>query len=121
MAGKKRKSALAQEWRAKVAKKENPFERRFGKEKHAVLNRKSKTHEAAKKKGGKNKDRLGFGKGGAAVPVGKPGLARSKALQKRKATLLQEYKLKDKDNVFVDRRIGEGDATKSVEEKMLAR
>ena len=121
MAGKKSRggggSGSAQHaWRQRVQNKSNPFERRFGKEKHAVLNRKSKTDEVAK-----GKKRLAFGKGGAAVAVGKPGLSRSKAIQKRKDTLLKEYKMKDKANVFLDRRIGEGDNTVSVEEKMLAR
>lgn len=79
----------------------NPFEIRFVKEKMSVVNRK-RTKE-----------------------VGKPGLARSRAIQIRKETLLREYKAKDKTNVFLDKRIGEqqkgrGDAS-SQEDKMLAR
>ena len=82
------------------AKKDNPFERRFGNEKHSVLNRKSKVSDTA---------------------VGRPGLSRSKALEKRKATLLQEFRNKDRTNVFVDKRIGERDSTMTAEEKSTAR
>merc|ERR1712059_220111 len=53
--------------------------------------------------------------------VGKPGLARAKAIQKRKETLLQEYQLKNKSNLFLDKRIGEKDTGLSAEEKMIAR
>ena len=35
--------------------------------------------------------------------------------------MLQEYKRKDKSNVFVDRRIGEKDAALNPEDKMIAR
>ena len=48
------------EMKAKKAKAVNPFERKFGRAKHTVLNRKSQTNEA----------------------VGKPGMARQKALNK---------------------------------------
>ena len=123
--GKLKKKAMAEVKAAKgaAAKKErlNPFERRFGTEKHKVLNRKSKTDDHT---------------------VGKPGISRSKAIQKvrnialgrhfgdchigdfgfqRKATLLQEYRLKDKANLFLDRRIGEKDSNLSAEDKMIAR
>ena len=54
-------------------------------------------------------------------PVGRPGIARSRAIQKRKETLLQEYKIRNKSNSFVDRRIGEKDAELSAEDKMIAR
>ena len=53
--------------------------------------------------------------------VGRPGIARSRAIQKRKETLLQEYKIRNKSNVFVDKRIGEKDADLSAEDKMIAR
>ena len=53
--------------------------------------------------------------------MGRPGIARSRAIQKRKDTLLQEYKIKNKSNVFVDKRIGEKDAELSAEDKMIAR
>merc|ERR1711997_348604 len=44
-----------------------------------------------------------------------------KALQKRKETLLQEYKLRNKNNLFLDKRIGEKDSNLSAEDKMIAR
>lgn len=39
----------------------------------------------------------------------------------RKATLLQEYKVKDKSNKFLDRRIGERNSAMTAEDKMTAR
>ena len=51
--------------------------------------------------------------------MGRPGIARSRAIQKRKETLLQEYKIRNKSNSFVDRRIGEKDAELSAEDKMI--
>lgn len=90
------KTAMKKSFKPKV-RKANPFEMRFVKEKHSVVNRKSKTD------------------------VGKPGISRAKAIQKRKDTLLQEYKRKDKTNVFVDKRIGEKDTELSAEDKMIAR
>ena len=73
--------------KVKKQKKQNPFEIRFVKEKHQVLNRKLKTD------------------------VGKPGISRAKAIQKRKDTLLQESKRRNKNNVFLDKRIGEKDSS----------
>ena len=90
------KTAMKKSFKPKN-KKPNPFEIRFIKEKHSVVNRKIKTD------------------------VGKPGISRAKAIQKRKDTLLQEYKRKDKTNVFVDKRIGEKDTELSAEDKMIAR
>ncbi|KAK9501496.1 hypothetical protein O3M35_012211 [Rhynocoris fuscipes] len=52
---------------------------------------------------------------------GLPGLARAKSIKKRKETLLQEYKLKDKANKFIDRRIGERNSAMTKEDKILAR
>lgn len=75
----------------------NPFEIHVNRQKFDVLGRQSKA------------DR------------GLPGVARAKALKKRKATLLQEYKLKDKSNQFFDRRIGERNAGMTAEDKMTAR
>uniref|UniRef100_A0A0K2TJ27 Nucleolar protein 14 n=1 Tax=Lepeophtheirus salmonis TaxID=72036 RepID=A0A0K2TJ27_LEPSM len=75
----------------------NPFELRFTKEKFKVLGRKP-TH-----------------------PVGKPGVSRAKSIDKRNATLLQEYKRRNKQNAIVDKRIGENDGTMGEEEKMLKR
>ncbi|CAB4056288.1 NOP14 [Lepeophtheirus salmonis] len=54
----------------------NPFELRFTKEKFKVLGRKP-TH-----------------------PVGKPGVSRAKSIDKRNATLLQEYKRRNKQNAI---------------------
>ena len=90
------KTAMKKSFKPKV-RKANPFEMRFVKEKHSVVNRKTKTD------------------------VGKPGISRAKAIQKRKDTLLQEYKRKDKTNIFVDKRIGEKDTELSAEDKMIAR
>ena len=39
----------------------------------------------------------------------------------RKETLLQEYKLRNKNNLFLDKRIGEKDANLSAEDRMIAR
>lgn len=75
----------------------NPFEVRINRDKQNVLGRKSKSDH------------------------GLPGIARSKAIQKRKHTLLQEYNLRDKDNVFMDRRIGERNTAMTPEERSLAR
>uniref|UniRef100_A0A8W8IK48 Nucleolar protein 14 n=1 Tax=Magallana gigas TaxID=29159 RepID=A0A8W8IK48_MAGGI len=52
---------------------------------------------------------------------GMPGLSRSKGIQKRKATLLQEYNQRFKSNKFIDKRFGENDTSLSVEEKMMKR
>uniref|UniRef100_A0A0C9Q723 NOP14 protein n=1 Tax=Fopius arisanus TaxID=64838 RepID=A0A0C9Q723_9HYME len=75
----------------------NPFEVHINKDKQKVLGRKSKA------------DR------------GLPGVARTKAIKKRKHTLLQEFTQRDKDNVFMDKRIGERNASMSQEEKAIAR
>ena len=47
--------------------------------------------------------------------------ARSKAVEKRKKTLLPEFEQFHKTNMFLDRRIGEKNPQMSQEEKMLAR
>ncbi|XP_015181377.1 PREDICTED: nucleolar protein 14 homolog [Polistes dominula] len=75
----------------------NPFEIHLNKDKQNVLGRKSKA------------DR------------GLPGISRAKAISKRKGTLFQEYKLKNKDNVFLDKRIGEKNYRLTPEEKAMAR
>ncbi len=72
----------SQAMKAKV----NPFERKFTREKHKVVNRKPK---------------------GRDLGTGKPGQSRLKAIQKREKTLLVEYAAKDKANVMVDKRIGQ--------------
>ncbi|XP_050534140.1 nucleolar protein 14 [Daktulosphaira vitifoliae] len=75
----------------------NPFELHINKKKFNILGRKTKNE------------------------VGKPGIARSKAIQKRKKSLLLEYKLKDKSNKFVDRRIGENNHGMTAEDRVIAR
>ncbi|KAG7200751.1 hypothetical protein KM043_001298 [Ampulex compressa] len=97
-AKKKQMSELAQKKRSKQDKKTlNPFEVHINKEKQKVLGRKSK------------------------VDKGLPGVSRAKAIGKRKGTLLQEYKQKNKDNVFLDKRIGERNSAMSTEDKAIAR
>ncbi|KAI4501174.1 hypothetical protein M0802_003547 [Mischocyttarus mexicanus] len=97
--GKKKKlSELLQSKRIQQTKKSlNPFEIHINKDKQNVLGRKSKA------------DR------------GLPGVSRAKAISKRKGTLFQEYKLKNKDNVFLDKRIGEKNYRMTPEEKAMAR
>lgn len=75
----------------------NPFEVKINRKKFDVLGRKSK-HD-----------------------VGLPGVSRSKAINKRKETLLKEFRLKDKSNQFIDRRFGEYDSKITPEEKILQR
>lgn len=75
----------------------NPFEVHINNEKIKVLGRKLKN------------DR------------GLPGVARAKALAKRKHTLLPEYKMLNKSNTFHDKRIGERDSGLSAEDKSMAR
>ncbi|XP_046747875.1 nucleolar protein 14 [Diprion similis] len=81
----------------KKKKSLNAFEVHVNKEKHKVLGRKNKA------------DR------------GLPGIARAKAIKKRKNTLLHEYKVKDKTNTFLDRRIGEKNSAMTQEDKVMAR
>ncbi len=102
------------EMKAKKVRKENPFERRFGTEKHRVLNRKSGGHALAETGAGAH------AKPGA-VATGRPGMARYRAQQKRKATLLPEYERRHKSGSFVDRRLGEGNAGMSAEDRAEAR
>lgn len=75
----------------------NPFEVHINRDKQKVLGRKSKN------------DR------------GLPGVSRAKAINRRKQSLLQEYKLQNKDNIFLDKRIGEQNSAMSVEDKAIAR
>ncbi|MEE6462634.1 hypothetical protein FKM82_001660 [Ascaphus truei] len=75
----------------------NPFEVKINKQKFSVLGRKSK-HD-----------------------VGLPGVSKSKALRKRKETLLKEYKQRGKSGVFTDKRFGEYDTKLTPEEKMMKR
>uniref|UniRef100_A0A672FTS5 NOP14 nucleolar protein homolog (yeast) n=1 Tax=Salarias fasciatus TaxID=181472 RepID=A0A672FTS5_SALFA len=75
----------------------NPFEVKINRKKFDVLGRKSK-HD-----------------------VGLPGVSRSKAITKRKETLLKEYKQKGKSSKFIDRRFGEYDTKMAPEDKILQR
>eukprot|EP00095_Tigriopus_kingsejongensis_P002460 maker-scaffold1069_size64751-snap-gene-0.13 protein:Tk02460 transcript:maker-scaffold1069_size64751-snap-gene-0.13-mRNA-1 annotation:"nucleolar protein 14 homolog" len=75
----------------------NPFERRFGRDKHRVLNRRG---GSGVREGGGSRTA-----GGARV-LGQPGVQKGRALLQRQATLLPEFRNKDKDNVWLDRRIG---------------
>jgi len=98
---KKNRAGLSEKIANKTQKakipKLNPFDIRFVKSKQKILGRKEKND------------------------VGKPGIARAKAIQKRKETLLQEYNLKNKSNLFLDKRIGEKDSNLSAEDRMIAR
>ncbi|KAM3873897.1 nucleolar protein 14 [Diretmus argenteus] len=77
--------------------KNNPFEVKINRKKFEVLGRKTK-HD-----------------------VGLPGVSRSKAINKRKETLLKEYKQKGKSNKFIDKRFGEYDTNMAPEDKILQR
>jgi len=98
---KKNRHGLAEKIANKKMKKQseklNPFDIKVTKEKTKIIGRKTKNE------------------------YGKPGISRNKALQKRKDTLLQEYRKKDKSNMFHDKRIGEKDTNMSAEDKMMAR
>jgi len=97
---KKNKKGLAEKvagGKANGPAKLNPFDVRFVKDKQAVIGKKKRAE------------------------VGKPGITRAKAIKKRKETLLQEFKLKNKTNLFLDKRIGEKDSNLSSEDKMIAR
>ncbi|XP_017763146.1 PREDICTED: nucleolar protein 14-like [Eufriesea mexicana] len=97
-AKKKLLSEISQQKRIQQNKKSlNPFEVHINRDKQNVLGKKSKA------------DR------------GLPGVSRAKAIKKRKETLLQEYKLKNKDNLFFDKRIGEKNVIMNEEDKALAR
>ncbi|XP_071170324.1 nucleolar protein 14-like isoform X2 [Mytilus edulis] len=99
--GKQKKKNISDKVRNKRKESErkiNPFEVKINRQKHDVLGRKISKHDR-----------------------GMPGLSRSKAIKKRKATLLQEYGQRLKSNKFVDKRFGEHDATLSVEDKMMKR
>ncbi|XP_031834116.2 nucleolar protein 14 homolog l(3)07882 [Nomia melanderi] len=97
-AKKKFLSELSQKKQGQQNKKKlNPFEVHINRDKQNVLGRKNKTDK------------------------GLPGISRAKAIKKRKGTLLQEYKFKNKDNIFLDKRIGEKNVAMSVEDRALAR
>ncbi|KAJ8683005.1 hypothetical protein QAD02_018797 [Eretmocerus hayati] len=93
------KFATIRKERDKSRKTISPFEVHVNKDKHKVLGKKLKVDSNH----------------------GLPGITRSKAIAKRKSTLLLEYKVKDKDNIFLDRRIGEKNSGMSQEDKAMAR
>lgn len=80
-----------------LPQKLNPFEIKVNKQKFQVLGRPTK-HEK-----------------------GLPGVSRARALEKRKNTLLLEYKNKFKSNKMIDKRLGEKNPNLSVEGKMEMR
>ncbi|XP_061183430.1 nucleolar protein 14-like [Saccostrea echinata] len=97
----KRKKNVADKTRNKKKesqKKINPFEVKINRQKQKIMGRKISKHDR-----------------------GMPGLSRSKGIQKRKATLLQEYNQRFKNNKFIDKRFGENDTSLSLEEKMMKR
>ncbi|XP_076163740.1 nucleolar protein 14 homolog l(3)07882 [Ptiloglossa arizonensis] len=95
---KKSLSEISQQKRSqKIKVSLNPFEVHINRDKQNVLGRRSK------------------------VDKGLPGVSRAKAIKKRKGTLLQEYKLKNKNNVFLDKRIGEKNFTMNEEDRAMAR
>ncbi|XP_054015738.1 nucleolar protein 14 homolog [Hylaeus anthracinus] len=97
-AKKKSLSEFSQRKRSQQSKERiNPFEVHINRDKQNVLGKRSKADK------------------------GLPGVSRAKAINKRKGTLLQEYKVKNKDNIFLDKRIGEKSFTMSEEDKALAR
>ncbi|XP_021939078.1 nucleolar protein 14 homolog [Zootermopsis nevadensis] len=75
----------------------NPFEIHVNRQKYSILGRKTKNDK------------------------GLPGIARAKAITKRKKTLLQEFRIKDKSNRFLDRRIGEKNSAMTAEDRIMAR
>ncbi|ODM91142.1 Nucleolar protein 14, partial [Orchesella cincta] len=96
-AAKKRSFKPAASGEATNVKVENPFEIRMHRSKHDNLGRRQR-HER-----------------------GVPGVSRSKAFEKRRETLLKEYKVRNKTNVLVDQRIGEKIKNMSEEEKIIRR
>ncbi|VEN44312.1 unnamed protein product [Callosobruchus maculatus] len=97
---KKRSSsdkAQANKERLNSKKNLNPFEVHINREKIRVIGQKRKN------------DR------------GLPGVSRGNAIEKRKRTLLQEYKIQNKSNLFMDKRIGERNGHLTEDDKVMAR
>lgn len=94
---KKISSDAINQKKAKTKKVMNPFEIHVNKEKMTVLGKKSKNDK------------------------GLPGISRAKAINKRKNTLLQEYKIQHKNNLISDKRIGEKNSQMSSDDKAVAR
>ncbi|GFS26798.1 nucleolar protein 14 [Elysia marginata] len=76
----------------------NPFEVKVNKVKNVVVNKKLQSYEK-----------------------GLPGVSRSKAVKKRKDTLLRELHHSKKSNFLLDKRFGEGDSSLTADEKMVQR
>ncbi|XP_072262617.1 nucleolar protein 14 [Pyxicephalus adspersus] len=89
--------AAANVKKARSEVRDNPFEVKINKQKFNVLGKKSK-HD-----------------------VGLPGVSKSKAIKKRKETLLKEYQQRGKSSMFMDKRFGEYDTKLTPEEKMMKR
>ncbi|XP_054265030.1 nucleolar protein 14 isoform X1 [Macrosteles quadrilineatus] len=81
----------------RMSKKWNPFEVHTNRSKHHILGRMLK-HDR-----------------------GLPGISKSKALTKRKSTLLKEYQIGLKNNKFIDRRIGERNERMTDDDRIMAR
>ncbi|CAH1404285.1 unnamed protein product [Nezara viridula] len=94
---KKKNLAERVNLKTNIKRSSNPFEVHVNKQKFNVLGRQLKTDK------------------------GLPGVSKAKALKKRKATLLQEYKVLNKNNKFFDRRIGEKNSAMTAEDKIIAR
>ncbi|XP_031751164.1 nucleolar protein 14 isoform X2 [Xenopus tropicalis] len=87
---------IAQKARTEI--RDNPFEVKINKQKFNVLGRKTGKHD-----------------------VGLPGVSKSKALKRRKDTILMEYQRRGKVSVFMDKRFGEYDTKLTPDEKMMKR
>ncbi|KAF5303825.1 hypothetical protein FQA39_LY09810 [Lamprigera yunnana] len=96
---KKKKLAehISNKKKNKQTKLLNPFEMHINKRKMKVLGQKSK-HDR-----------------------GLPGVSRAKAINKRKGTLLQEFKVLNKTNKFIDKRIGERNSGLTEDDRAMAR
>ncbi|KYM81735.1 Nucleolar protein 14, partial [Atta colombica] len=94
---KTKKKNLSESVQQKNKKQLNPFEVHINRDKQNVLGRKNKNDH------------------------GLPGISRAKAINRRKQSLLQEYTLQNKNNIFLDKRIGEKNCSMSIEDKATAR
>ncbi|OCT99271.1 nucleolar protein 14 isoform X2 [Xenopus laevis] len=87
---------VAQKARTEI--RDNPFEVKINRQKFNVLGRKTGKHD-----------------------VGLPGVSKTKALKRRKETILVEYQRRGKVSVFMDKRFGEYDTKLTPDEKMMKR
>ncbi|OQV20290.1 putative Nucleolar protein 14 [Hypsibius exemplaris] len=104
--------------------RKNPFELFLTKAKHVVAGRNTKQvfdgavlgkFQKKAKPGGKQKQTV------LIETQGLRSVSRNTAQTNRKKTLLAEYKTRTKSNKLVDRRLGERDATMTIEDKMMER